>query len=138
MKTTEQMSIKEFRKLEKTFKKKCKPNKYHAVKTIVDGITFDSKKEAKRYGELKFLEKTGEISRLEVHRRFKLESLHWLAKEFEYELVGYYECDFYYIDKMGNEVIEDVKSRATMTPLYRWKKKHMEIQYFPLKITEII
>ena len=32
------------------------PSKYHARKTVVDGITFDSKREAKRYGELKLLD----------------------------------------------------------------------------------
>ena len=38
-----------------------KPSKYHSRKVIVDGITFDSAKEARRYGELKLQEKAGEI-----------------------------------------------------------------------------
>jgi hypothetical protein len=36
-------------------------NKYHAVKTEVDGIVFDSKKEANRYQELCLLQKAHEI-----------------------------------------------------------------------------
>ena len=36
-------------------------SKYHSVKTVVNGIVFDSKKEAKRYYELLLLEKAGEI-----------------------------------------------------------------------------
>lgn len=42
----------------------AKFNKYSAVKTTVDGIEFASKKEAKRYSELKLLERAGEISGL--------------------------------------------------------------------------
>lgn len=40
-------------------------NKYRAQKTVVDGITFDSKKEAKRWCELRLLEKAGHIMNLE-------------------------------------------------------------------------
>jgi hypothetical protein len=38
-----------------------KPSKYRAIPTTVDGIRFDSKREAARYGELKLLEKAGHI-----------------------------------------------------------------------------
>ncbi|MDD3747626.1 MAG: DUF1064 domain-containing protein, partial [Anaerostipes sp.] len=41
-------------------------SKYGARKTVIDGITFDSKREAKRYQELKLLEQAGEISYLEL------------------------------------------------------------------------
>lgn len=39
--------------------------KYHNRKTVIDGITFDSAKEARRYMELKLLERAGEISNLQ-------------------------------------------------------------------------
>lgn len=39
-----------------------RPNKYNNHKTIVDGIKFDSIREAERYQELKLLETAGEIS----------------------------------------------------------------------------
>ena len=45
--------------------------KYRAIKTVVDGITFDSKKEAKRYSELKIMEKAGIIATLRLQPEFK-------------------------------------------------------------------
>ena len=47
-------------------------NKYKAVKTVIDGITFDSKREAKRYTELKLLEKTGMITHLELQPEYQI------------------------------------------------------------------
>ena len=46
-------------------------SKYGARKTIVDGITFDSKKEANRYRELKLLEDAGEIEKLKMQVAFE-------------------------------------------------------------------
>ncbi len=46
--------------------------KYGNRKVVVDGITFDSKKEAQRYTELKLLEKTGKITGLQLQREFEL------------------------------------------------------------------
>ena len=48
-------------------------SKYKAVKTEVDGITFDSKKEAKRYSELKILEKAGHITHLELQPVYSID-----------------------------------------------------------------
>ncbi len=36
-------------------------HKYNAKATVVDGIRFDSKKEARYYGELKFRQRAGEV-----------------------------------------------------------------------------
>lgn len=47
-------------------------SKYHSKKAIVDGRTFDSIKEARRYAELKMLENAGEISGLECQVKFVL------------------------------------------------------------------
>ena len=49
-----------------------KASKYRAVKTTIDGITFDSKKEAAEYGRLKLLEQAGVISDLELQPRFEI------------------------------------------------------------------
>ena len=43
---------------------KPKSNKFSAQRIDADGISFDSKKEARRWGELKFLERAGEIIEL--------------------------------------------------------------------------
>lgn len=46
------------------YENRKKQNKYKACKVIVDDIVFDSGREAKRYNELKLLEKAGEIENL--------------------------------------------------------------------------
>ena len=42
-------------------RREVKPSKYKNVRVTVDGIKFDSKGEAKRYGELKILKATGKV-----------------------------------------------------------------------------
>lgn len=111
-------------------------NKFHAVKTEVDGIMFDSKKEAARYLELKLLQKAGKIRSLEIHKRWPLE-VNGIK-------IGAYESDFNYAvdhprmhDDDGTPVsmlvVEDCK--GVRTPLYRLKKKIVEALY-GIKITE--
>ncbi|MDR3113674.1 MAG: DUF1064 domain-containing protein [Endomicrobium sp.] len=82
-------------------------NKYHNKKTAVDGVVFDSKAEARRYCELKLLQKAGEIKNLELQPCFLLEKaqLHYGKM---YRQVSYI-ADFGYNDKKGNYVVEDVK-----------------------------
>lgn len=121
-----------------------KPSKYRNVKTEVDGITFASKLEAKRYGELKLLERAGEIEDLELQPVFALDVVRYSATPPIHSpttalRVGKYKADFQYHrkDRWGGfsiRVIEDVKGMKT--PLYKWKKKHFEAQY-GLVITEI-
>lgn len=91
-----------------------KPHKYRAVATEVDGIRFDSKKEAFRYGQLKLLEQAGLIAHLEVHPRYPL-TVNGLK-------VGTYVADFRYAKTdTGELIVEDVK--GVRTPVYRLKKK---------------
>ena len=105
-------------------------NKFNARKVTIDGITFDSIAESKRYGELKILERVGEIADLFVHRRFPL-----IVKDTR---VGAYVADFTYeLVKEKRFVVEDVKSTATRTALYKFKRKVFEAQY-PLRILEIV
>ena len=103
-----------------------KPSKYRAVKTVVDGIKFDSKKEATRYGELKLLEKACGIVDLEIQKRFDF--------EINGVKLGFYKADFvYWIENpkpvtmkpsdLVMQVVEDCK--GFKTPVYRLKKKLM-------------
>lgn len=78
-------------------------NKYGAKPTEVDNIKFASKAEAKRYGDLKLLERAGRIFALELHVEYPL--------IVNGEKVGKYTCDFEYIEG-GVLVTEDVKGRA--------------------------
>lgn len=93
-------------------------NKYRARRTTVDGIVFDSRAEASRYCELKLLERCGAISDLERQRKYVLvpKSKHGRAL--------YYIADFVYTQD-GETVVEDVKSKATATPVYKLKKRLM-------------
>jgi len=102
-------------------------NKYKNKKVILEGIKFDSIKESKRYIELKLLQKVGEIGHLELQPKFIL------ALPFEHKYAGNqrgitYIADFsYYVPEDGDEfayrVVEDVKSPATKTDVYRVKRK---------------
>ena len=110
-----------------------KPSKYRAVPTTVDGIRFDSAKEAKRYGELKLLEKAGDIHGLIRQHvyiltvpRIYVAGAEGLTTPREPAVIGKYIADFIYYGRDGF-VCEDVK--GFKTPLYRWKKKHVEAQY---------
>ena len=106
-------------------------SKYGAVPTYADGIRFASKKEARRYQELKLLEKAGEVHRLECQPVYVLHAYGTGQK------IGEYRGDFQYCEcdqrngRCWSEelVVEDVKSGPTKTALYRWKKKHVEAQY---------
>ena len=107
--------------------------KYHAKKTIVDGITFDSRKEAARYAELKLLERAGVISQLTLQPRFELQ------KSFKKNGKTYrkieYVADFMYRDnKAEKTVIEDVK--GVKTEVYKLKKKLFEAKFPEMSITE--
>ena len=109
-------------------------HKYGAHPTTVDNIRFASKAEARRYCELKLLEKAGEIRELEIQPRYEL--LAWPARgDRTRAMVGHYVADFRYRSgPQGLLVVEDVK--GVRTALYRWKKKHVEAQY-GIQITEI-
>lgn len=107
-------------------------SKYRAIRTEVDGIVFHSRKEANRYCELKLLEKAGEIEQLTLQPRYAL-TLPGASNEIE--KLGTYSADFKYWDrKLKSWHVEDVK--GFRTPLYKWKKKHVEAQY-GITITEI-
>lgn len=104
-------------------------SRFAAVRTTVDGITFDSKREAKRYGELKLLQRAGEIGELQAHPGFpvSINDRHFCL----------YTADFQYRDlKTGSLVVEDVKSSGTRKDTaYRLRKKAAEL-YYGIIITE--
>ena len=110
-------------------------NKYRAVKTEVDGITFDSKAEAKRYVELKLLEKQGLIQNLELQPKFDC-----VVNDTK---VCTYRADFRYLDpskegshgQAGCTVVEDVKGYRTA--VYKLKKRLVEALFRGVKIMEV-
>lgn len=123
------MSIDQYRReiLKQSDKPKVsKRNKFNAQKVELDGMIFDSKKEHKRYIELKAMQQRGEITRLEHHTKFELAPKTKLEGEKRAKPAVRYFADFtYYIaDKY---IVEDVKSAATRKlPSYRTKKHLMK------------
>lgn len=97
-------------------------SKYHSRKTTVDGIEFDSKKEANRYRELVLLERAGLIQNLQRQVKFVL-----IPAQYEPDTIGKrggvkrgkqiereccYVADFSYTDN-GKQVVEDTKGFKT-------------------------
>ena len=99
--------------------RKGKMNKYHNIKTTVDGITFDSKAEARYYNIYKLCQDGGTLFnlRMQVPYVFKIDG----------KKIFTYKADFQYTDKEGKEHVIDVK--GVETPVFRLKKKLIEAQY---------
>lgn len=97
-------------------------HKYNAVRTEVDDKKFPSKKEARRYQELKVMQKTGRIL--------------FFIRQTPFDLPGsiIYRADFMIFWADGNVTIEDTK--GVDTPVSSLKRKQVEALY-PVKIEVI-
>jgi len=100
-------------------------NKYGARKTVVDGITFDSKREATRWQELKLWERHGAINMLERQIVYTLAPAVKLHGEARKKPALRYVADFrYFVRVDGAFVVEDAKGRET--PVSRIKRHLMK------------
>lgn len=99
-------------------------SKYHAKKTVVDGITFDSKREADRYLVLKSMEEDGTIE--DLRRQVRYELIPAFDVDGRHYRPVFYVADFVYVED-GKEVVEDVKGMRTDT--YRLKSKLFARRY---------
>ena len=92
--------------------------KFNNKKITINGITFDSKKEASRYLGLIKLQEKGVIHDLKTQVKFEL-----IPKQ-KGERSCNYVADFVYKDVKDNLIVEDVKgSKKTLTPVYSIKKE---------------
>lgn len=117
-------------------KRKRNYRKLNNQSITIDGIEFQSKKEGRRYSELKLLLRSGQISDLELQKRFELIPAQFETVETgEYYKVGakkgqpktkqvcieqslVYIADFVYKEN-GQTVVEDVKGfRDTSSATY--------------------
>jgi hypothetical protein len=102
-------------------------NKYNAVKTTINGITFDSKREASRYQELMLLQRAGQIQDLALQVPF--------AITVNGKKICKYIADFQYVDvSTGKTVTED--SKGYRNQVYIIKRKLVEALY-NVKIVEV-
>lgn len=127
-------------------------SKYGAQKVRFNGTVFDSQKEAKRYAELRLLERAGEIRNLQKQKSFELIPAQYKeiptgevykrgakAGQKKYKKVCLeksvnYIADFVYIDKRGFQVVEDTKGVRTKD--YIIKRKLM-LYVHGIRIKEI-
>ena len=120
--------------------------KYGNKKVFIDGMVFDSKKEAARYKELSLLARAGEITDLETQVTFEL--IPAAYEDFErygkngkrlkdgrrcVEKAVTYIADFVYKDQ-GNTVVEDTKGVKTKD--YIIKRKLM-LDRYGIRIREL-
>lgn len=120
-------------------------NKYQNKKVTINGVKFDSKKEARRWQELKLLEKAGHIRNLQRQVKFVL-----IPAQREPDTVGarggrikgkllerevaYYADFVYYVEGSEKPVVEDTK--GIRTPEYIIKRKMM-LYFHGIRIKEI-
>ena len=122
--------------------------KYNNKKVMVDGIKFDSKKEAKRYQELKMLERAGIIENLQRQVKYVLIPAQYEPSDEVYtkgkekgklkkgrliERECAYYADFVYCHN-GKTIVEDTKGMKT--PEYIIKRKLM-LYIHDIRIKEI-
>lgn len=124
-----------------------KGSKFHNEPVTVDGVRYDSKNEMRRYNFLKLMERAGEISKLRYHVKYTLFPKGTVdvrrlpdGREIElkrYEREHWYEADFVYVNKKGEEIIEDFKGFETET--FKEKRDMMKVLYnIDIKITKQI
>lgn len=136
------------------------PNKYHAKKTKIDGILFDSYAEAKYYIGLKILRDAGEILTIECHPKYIFQPAYrkccghiWLVhpengikgaticgncgKKMKAESALYYEADFRVTYADGHQEVVDVK--GVRTRAFERSRKMFEYRYphLTLKIVDV-
>lgn len=120
--------------------------KYRNQKVQVDGITFDSRREARRYSELKLLERAGQITDLELQKVYELipaqyETYARYGKKGQrikdgrrcLEKSCTYIADFVYKEN-GQTIVEDTKGMKT--EVYNIKRKMM-LYFYNIRIREI-
>ena len=123
--------------------------KYHNTKVVLDGIQFDSKREAQRYQQLKLMEKAGAICDLKRQVKYELIPAQYIDGKCVERAITYTSDFEYYILKplkvktvmadpdaktIGQHVVEDVKGMRTKE--YIIKRKLMLYKY-GIHITEV-
>lgn len=111
-------------------------SKYHNKKTVLDGMEFDSMKEAHRWCELRYMERAGLI--YDLRRQVPFVVIPTQRDEITGKMLekeARYIADFTYRDKKtGRITVEDTKGKKT--PEYVLKRKLMLYRH-GIKIQEV-
>lgn len=95
--------------------------KYHNQPVVVNGIKFDSRREARRYQELQLLLRAGEITQLQLQKKYTLIPSQKKPSGGT-ERACTYTADFVYKDnRTGKETVEDAKGMKTQQGIIRRK-----------------
>lgn len=108
-------------------------SKYRNKKTLVDGIVFDSKREAQRYKELCLMQRGGLISGLKCQVPYELIPSQRDEAGKLVERPVKYIADFVYQDQ-GETVVEDVKGKATRDFII---KRKLMLERYGIRIQEV-
>ena len=110
-----------------------KRNKYNNIKTEIDGIKFDSRKEAATYSQLKLYEKGNLIKDLQLQVKYEL--IPKLVINGKIERAISYIADFVYWDCVHNcQIVHDAK--GMQTDVFKIKYRLMKtIHGIDIKIT---
>lgn len=108
-------------------------NKYNNRKPEVDGIVFDSQKEAYYYMDLKLAKMAGEIKDFELQPEFILQE-GFRDKNGHWHRAIKYRADFKVINNDGR--IEVIDTKGYKTPVYRIKKKLLLAKYPDINFRE--
>lgn len=108
-------------------------SKYRNQKTIVDGINFDSKKEAEYYLQLKLLKAAGEIKDFGIQPKYELQPK--FSKNGVNHRAITYIADFIIENNDGTTDIVDIK--GVETEVFKIKKKLFEYMYPDLSLKVI-
>ena len=101
-------------------------SKYGAIKTMVDGITFDSNRESVRYRELRNMQRAGMVKNITLQPKFLLQDGYRRSDGKRIRAINYI-ADFKVEYPDGHIEIED--SKGIETPIFKIKRKLLEAKY---------
>ena len=113
-------------------------NKFHAKKINIQGETFDSMAEAKRWRDLTWLERGGVIRGLQRQVPYVLLPAQYDDSHKMIERSITYVADFVYYDEHGSLVVEDVKGykKGPAYALFVIKRKLL-LYFYGIRIKEV-
>lgn len=132
---TERMTAAEFNQSQQGTPKEDRRRVRGTKRTVVDGVSFDSKAEAQRWQELLLLQEVGDICGLRRQVEIGLTGRDGPIMTDSGRQQRVYRADFIYVDKaLGVMVVEDRKGHET--EVFNLKKSILAAQGIEILITK--